>query len=150
MTNKPWISEHRAVSWFVFIGSLVGIIHFCVSLITWCVALRFHITANKSEENFAMFINAIPSIILLIVLVFNFIYMNKSPIKALVVFLLCVIVSLSCFAYEASNHMYQFRTPVSHIKDEYYNFTVAFKEHYYNWWWYKRIVKIAPDENDEQ
>lgn len=149
MSKKLWISDRGTVFWFVFTGSLVGVIHFCVSLITWCVALRFHITSNKSEENLTIFINAIPSIILFIALVLNLIYMNKSHSKALVVFLLCVIVSVSCFAYEASNHMYQFRTPVSHIGGEYFNFTVAFKEHYYNWW-YKRVVRIIPEEEKRE
>jgi len=148
MSRKLWDSKCGATFCVVFFGSVLGAIHFGVSLTIWCVALWVFVTSNKSEESPAIFLNAIPSVILFITLALNLICLKKSHRKALMMFLLCVIVSVSCFTYEVSNHMYQLRTPVSHLGDEYFNFTVAFKEHYYNWWWYKRIVRITDEKSE--
>ena len=142
------LSKSEVVRWIITVGSFFAIIHFGVSLIMWTISAWVSFGPQGKESGWSTMLHSVPAVLLFFASFIAFMFACKKRPLANVILLLILAVSVLCFAYETSNHLYQINLPVSHIGSEYSNYTIGLKEVYYNWWWYRKTNRIFPDNSN--
>ncbi|MDD5063263.1 MAG: hypothetical protein PHQ35_00705 [Phycisphaerae bacterium] len=145
-------NKKRILQELTLLISLLFVLHFLISLITW-FHFEIWIPKFKWEDgniNWRRMVAAIPSILLFFASIMVSLMIYKKKSKATLFLLLLFLVSIACFCVETQNHLYQLEAPACHIGSEYSFLVIGWRYHYWNWWWYTETKSFEELEKESK
>ncbi len=137
-------AKTKACYTILILIALITICNFVSGWFYWGIDIFYSIKNDKIscisriENVIVLLVN-----IILVTLFFTAIsFAFKKKVKCFGVFAIAFIASIFLFIIEINFMEPQYRNPVTHIGNQYYDMTVGYRKYYYNWLWYNETELI--------